>query len=100
MCPGNSFQYNPVVWTNPHCQICPAGDDPEIERGKPAPDIFLRAAELIDASPAATLVFEDAPTGLAAAMAAGMRTMGGSLFSPRTAHGWNSKRRRWERRGG
>ncbi len=51
------------------------GDDPEIERGKPAPDIFLHAAKLIDATPSTTLVFEDAPSGLAAALAAGMRTV-------------------------
>ena len=51
------------------------GDDPEIGQGKPAPDIFLRAAEILDAPPAATLVFEDAPSGLAAASAAGMRTI-------------------------
>lgn len=51
------------------------GDDPEIGQGKPAPDIFLRAAELIGASPSKTLVFEDAPSGLEAATAAGMRTI-------------------------
>jgi pseudouridine-5'-monophosphatase len=51
------------------------GDDPDIDQGKPAPDIFLRAAALIDATPARTLVFEDAPSGLAAATAAGMRTV-------------------------
>ena len=51
------------------------GDDPDIDQGKPAPDIFLRAAALIDAMPARTLVFEDAPSGLAAATAAGMRTV-------------------------
>jgi HAD superfamily hydrolase (TIGR01509 family) len=51
------------------------GDDPGIDQGKPAPDIFLRAAALIDATPANTLVFEDAPSGLAAATAAGMRTV-------------------------
>jgi len=51
------------------------GDDPDIREGKPAPDIFLRAAKLIDGSPKHTLVFEDAPSGLAAATAAGMRTV-------------------------
>ena len=51
------------------------GDDPDIDQGKPAPDIFLRAAALIDATPARTLVFEDAPAGLAAATAAGMRAV-------------------------
>ena len=51
------------------------GDDPEIGHGKPAPDIFLYAASLIGASASGTLVFEDAPSGLAAATAAGMRTI-------------------------
>jgi pseudouridine-5'-monophosphatase len=55
--------------------IVVTGDDPDIDQGKPAPDIFLRAAALIDATPANTLVFEDAPSGLAAATAAGMRTV-------------------------
>lgn len=51
------------------------GDDTEVKQGKPAPDIFLRAAGLIGASPESTLVFEDAPSGLHAAKAAGMRAV-------------------------
>ena len=49
------------------------GDDPRVARGKPAPDIFLRAAEDLGANPADCLVFEDAPSGVAAAFAAGMQ---------------------------
>src|SRR5574337_936629 len=37
--------------------------------GKPAPDSFLRAAELLDVSPAAAVVFEDALSGVAAGRA-------------------------------
>jgi beta-phosphoglucomutase family hydrolase len=37
--------------------------------GKPAPDSFLRAAQLLDVSPAAAAVFEDALAGVAAARA-------------------------------
>lgn len=37
--------------------------------GKPAPDSFLRAAELLDVSPAAAAVFEDALSGVAAGRA-------------------------------
>jgi beta-phosphoglucomutase family hydrolase len=43
--------------------------------GKPAPDIFLKAAEMIKADPRQCLVFEDAPAGIAAAHAAGMRVL-------------------------
>jgi HAD superfamily hydrolase (TIGR01509 family) len=43
-----------------------------VERGKPAPDIFLRAAELLKVQPAQCVVVEDAPHGIAAARAAGM----------------------------
>jgi HAD superfamily hydrolase (TIGR01509 family) len=41
-------------------------------RGKPAPDIFLKAAELIGVAPEKCLVFEDAEPGLIGAKAAGM----------------------------
>ena len=42
------------------------------DRGKPAPDIFLLAAKRIGVSPSECLVFEDAPSGTEAALAAGM----------------------------
>jgi len=45
----------------------------EIERGKPAPDIYLRAAEKLGVTSEACLVIEDALSGVAAARAAGMR---------------------------
>ncbi len=48
------------------------GDDPRIRHGKPAPDIFLIAAEQLTADPAFCLVFEDSPVGVAAARTAGM----------------------------
>ncbi|MEA2525235.1 MAG: hypothetical protein QOF73_2462 [Thermomicrobiales bacterium] len=49
------------------------GDD--VERGKPAPDLFLLAASRVGVEPAACVVFEDAPLGVAAAVAAGMRAV-------------------------
>lgn len=49
------------------------GDNPNIENGKPAPDIFLHAANQLDAKVHATIVFEDAPSGLQAGKSAGMQ---------------------------
>ncbi|WP_369213282.1 HAD family hydrolase [Streptomyces flavofungini] len=45
----------------------------DVERGKPAPDVFLAAAALLGTAPADCVVFEDAAPGAAAAHAAGMR---------------------------
>ena len=47
----------------------------QVARGKPAPDIFLAAAERLDIPPAHCLVIEDAPAGVAAAHAGGMRCL-------------------------
>lgn len=45
----------------------------EVAHSKPAPDIFLRAAELLGISPQECLVFEDSRNGVLAAKAAGMQ---------------------------
>jgi HAD superfamily hydrolase (TIGR01509 family) len=44
----------------------------EISRGKPAPDIFLLAAERLGQPPASCVGFEDSPAGLQALAAAGI----------------------------
>lgn len=44
-----------------------------VAHGKPAPDIFLAGAALLGVEPARCVVFEDAPAGVAAAKAGGMR---------------------------
>ena len=51
------------------------GDDPEVGSAKPAPDIFLTAARRIGVQPDTSLVFEDAPSGLQAGIAAGMKVL-------------------------
>lgn len=45
----------------------------DVEHGKPAPDMFLRAARLMGVPPGDCLVFEDAEPGMRAAEAAGMK---------------------------
>ena len=45
----------------------------DVLRGKPAPDPFLEAARRLGVEPEFCLVFEDSPTGIEAAKAAGMR---------------------------
>ncbi|MFD8868030.1 HAD-IA family hydrolase [Streptomyces sp. NPDC059590] len=47
----------------------------DITRGKPDPEPFLLAADKLGFDPARCVVFEDAPAGLAAGRAAGMRTV-------------------------
>jgi HAD superfamily hydrolase (TIGR01509 family) len=44
----------------------------QVTHGKPAPDIFLEAARRLQVDPSCCLVFEDSPTGVHAALAAGM----------------------------
>ena len=45
----------------------------EVERSKPAPDIFLKAAERLGIPPANCVVVEDGPIGITAAKKAGMK---------------------------
>jgi HAD superfamily hydrolase (TIGR01509 family) len=47
----------------------------DVPHGKPAPDIFLRAAELLGVAPAECWVIEDSKPGIAAGLAAGMRVI-------------------------
>ncbi len=48
----------------------------QVERGKPAPDLFLFAAEQMRASAARCVVIEDSVPGVTAALAAGMNVLG------------------------
>jgi HAD superfamily hydrolase (TIGR01509 family) len=45
-------------------------------RGKPAPDVFLHAAEMLETDPQEAVVIEDSTTGVTGATAAGMRVIG------------------------
>ncbi len=58
-------QYFPVIV---------AGDDGGL-RSKPAPDMYLKGADLLNARPGHCLVLEDSPNGLRAGRAAGMHTV-------------------------
>lgn len=55
-------------------QVFVTGD--QVERGKPDPQCYLLAASLLGVAPADALVLEDAPIGIAAANAAGIRAVG------------------------
>jgi len=48
----------------------------QVARGKPAPDLFLFAAERMGVAPADSVVIEDSSAGAQAARAAGMRAYG------------------------
>ncbi|MEA2892279.1 MAG: hypothetical protein QOI05_3072 [Bradyrhizobium sp.] len=48
----------------------------QVQHGKPAPDLFLFAAEQMTVSPARCLVIEDSISGIAAALAARMNVLG------------------------
>lgn len=47
----------------------------DVTLSKPHPETFLKAAELLQVSPAECIVFEDAPKGVESAMHAGMKTI-------------------------
>jgi mannitol-1-/sugar-/sorbitol-6-phosphatase len=48
----------------------------DVKQGKPHPEPYLRGAELLGFNPAGCLVIEDAPAGIEAAHAAGMKAIG------------------------
>jgi HAD superfamily hydrolase (TIGR01509 family) len=55
------------------CRAIAAGD--EVAHGKPAPDLYLLAAQRLGVEPACCLALEDSQPGCRAAVAAGMKTI-------------------------
>src|SRR5262249_58991523 len=47
-----------------------------VDRGKPAPDLFLHVADVMNVDPSRCVVIEDSPPGVAAGSAAGMQVIG------------------------
>ena len=56
-----------------------------VPRGKPHPDLFLHAAASMAAEPERCAVIEDTPSGVTAAVAAGMRAFGYAADSDEVA---------------
>ncbi|MFJ8198098.1 HAD family hydrolase [Streptomyces sp. NPDC096152] len=54
----------------------------DVGRGKPAPDLFLYAAERMGVAPGRCVVVEDSPLGVRAAVAAGMDVYGFTAMTP------------------
>lgn len=61
-------------------QAIVCGDD--VTNGKPAPDVFLLAANKLGLAPTDCLVIEDAHAGIEAALAAGMRVLAVATTNP------------------
>ena len=71
---------SPIDWVKPHLTRLGLADQfdhlstrDQVDRGKPAPDLFLLAAARLGLDPVDILVIEDSRHGYAAARAAGMR---------------------------
>ncbi|MFF6917757.1 HAD-IA family hydrolase [Streptomyces sp. NPDC012466] len=54
----------------------------DVGRGKPAPDLFLYAADRMGVAPGRCVVVEDSPLGVRAAVAAGMDVYGFTAMTP------------------
>ncbi|ORX38997.1 HAD-like domain-containing protein [Kockovaella imperatae] len=61
--------------------VCVTADDPRLEKGKPHPDPFLLAAKDLGIDPKKSVIFEDSPSGIKAAVAAG-----GTVIAVCTSH--------------
>jgi beta-phosphoglucomutase len=57
-------------------------DDSEVKKGKPDPEIYLKAAKRLDYAPELCIVFEDSLAGVQAAINAGMKVIGVTTTNP------------------
>jgi HAD superfamily hydrolase (TIGR01509 family) len=57
-------------------------DGMQVERPKPFPDVYTKAASALGIEPPNCIVFEDSPAGVAAARAAGARVVGVETHAP------------------
>lgn len=71
-----------------HFDVIVAAED--VVNGKPAPDVFLKAAERLGVPPARCIVVEDSPAGILAASRAGMASVGVGAFAQGADHSFNS----------
>ena len=62
-------------------KVCVTADDSRLKRGKPFPDPFLLAAADLGIDPKRSVIFEDSPSGIKAAVAAG-----GTVIAVCTSH--------------
>ena len=61
----------------------------EVQKGKPAPDVYLEAAKRIDVSPVQCLVFEDVVAGIESGKNAGMTTC--VIYDDYSSADWKEK---------
>lgn len=57
-----------------YIHVCVSGED--VACNKPAPDVYLKAAEMLKVKPSECIAIEDSPTGISAAKSAGMFCIG------------------------
>ena len=65
--------YNLKNWLKEDFDVIILGDDKRIKNGKPAPDIFILAAKDLGLEPQDCIIFEDALSGITAAIRSGAR---------------------------
>jgi HAD superfamily hydrolase (TIGR01509 family) len=69
-----------VIGLADHFDAITAAED--VTRGKPAPDVFLKACEKVGGTPERSVVFEDAHVGIEAGLAAGMKVIAVATTHP------------------